>query len=262
MSRSSSPKSRACLTLVVLLGTATGVYAQPYGYGSPPALPGYGPGAMPLTGTQPPQSMTRDMPLRPAAPVAQPSRPPMAPSGALPFEPAALAQHPAAAAYASLEEGLDKLLAYLGQEKIPNKLQVAAFLDREIAPYFDFEYMAQWVAGPAYERMSESDRQALAAHLEADFLSTLTSRLQHYDGQQLRLLPPRMGPRGAVRVNAAILRPGTYPTKLEFRMYQSDRGWRVYDVVADGQSAAAYYRVQLQRRLGAAPNPAANPLSR
>lgn len=154
-----------------------------------------------------------------------------------------------------LKTGMGKLLDYLSQEQVPNKLQVAAFLDREIAPYFDFDYMAKWVAGPAYSRMSAEDRKALAGRLEADFLSALAVHLAGYQGQQVRMLRPRLGPRGAVSVNVAILRsnhygPRRYPSTLQFRLAKSGGEWKVYDVVANGQSAAAYYRLRFQRTAG------------
>jgi phospholipid transport system substrate-binding protein len=206
---------------------------------------GYGPMPMPYGGA-PYQAMPERpvAPARPAAPASaqvpapQAEAPPVMPSG------------PAAEASAVLKEGMDKLLGYLAREEVPNRLQVAAFLDREIAPYFDFEAMADWVAGPASEGMNAEDKKAMAARLEADFLGTLASRLMDYQGQQIRMLPPRMGPRGDVSVNVALLGAQGYPSKLEFRMYKSETGWRVYDVVANGQSAAAYYRVQFQRMAG------------
>lgn len=252
-------KSRYSLTLLVLLGAAASVSAQPYGYGPPPISPGYGPGPMPYGGAAQPAMPIA--PARPAAPAARMEPPPVAAPAAPPAAPRAQApdvvpQGPAAEASATLKQGMDTLLAYLSQKEAPNRLQVAAFLDREIAPYFDFDHMAQWVAGPAYQRMSAEDRKAMAARLEADFLGTLASQLMSYQGQQIRLLPPRMGPRGAVSVNVALVRPESYPSRLEFRMYKADTAWRVYDVVADGQSASAYYRVQYQRMTGQSAAPA------
>ena len=142
---------------------------------------------------------------------------------------------------------MDKLLEYLSQKDTPNKLQAAAFLDREIAPYFDFAYMAKWVAGPAYSGMSEADRKALTAKIEAEFLSSLATQLGKYDGQQVRYMRPRPGPSGSVKVPVGILRPGDYPSKMTFRMYRSADGWKVYDVEANGRSAAAHYRTQMAR---------------
>lgn len=160
--------------------------------------------------------------------------------------------NPGSEAATMLREGMDKLLVFLDQEEKPNKLQVAAFLDGAIAPYFDFDYMAKWVAGPGARAMSEEQRAALAASLEARFLGTLASRLAKYKGQKVRFLRPRRGPRGAVSVPVGVLRPGGYPSKLEFRMYQSADGWKVYDVMANGRSAVAHYRQQSRRSSGSA----------
>lgn len=155
--------------------------------------------------------------------------------------------YPGAEAVETLKAGMDKMLAYLGQKDAPNKLQAAAFLDREIAPYFDFAYMAQWVAGPAWAGMSEQDRKAMAASIESNFLTSLSTRMAQYTGQQVRYLRPLPGPAGSVKVPVGILRPGAYPAKMTFRMYRSADGWKVYDVEANGRSVAAYYRTQMSR---------------
>ncbi len=238
-------KSRAWLSFLVLVGTSTTVAAQPYGYG-PGAGPGYnGPGSAPY-GASPGQPWGPS----PAGPVdSSADRGPSAAMGQPDMGPAVQAS-------GVLKEGMDKLLGYLRQGEAPNQLQVAAFLDREIAPYFDFDYMARWVAGPAYSGMTAEEKKALAAQLESDFLGALTRHLAGYEGQQVKLLGPRSGPRGSVSINVAVLRAGNYPTTLQFRMSQSDRGWKVYDVVANGQSAASYYRMRFQqmaRQVGAAP---------
>ncbi|MCG6861831.1 MAG: ABC transporter substrate-binding protein, partial [Chromatiaceae bacterium] len=90
-------------------------------------------------------------------------------------------------------------------------------------------------------------RQALAASVEARFLRTLAGKLARYKGQKVRYFRPRRGARGAVNVAVGILHPGGYPSKLEFRMYHSGDGWKVYDVVANGRSAVAFYRQQTNR---------------
>lgn len=156
-----------------------------------------------------------------------------------------------------LREGIDKLVAYLGEDDKPNKLQVAAYLDKEIAPYFDFDHMAKWVAGPDFAAMSEEQREAMAATLEARFLSTLATQLANYEGQRVRYFRPRMSHGGAVSVTVGILRPGSYPAKLEFRMYRGAEGWKVYDVVANGRSVSSFYRLDFQR--AAASREAASP---
>lgn len=243
-------KSRAWLPVAMLVGMSATVSAQPQGYG-PGVGQGYPvPGAVPREGL--PASPWGPTPSLPAGPFSGDpsgtpdwSAPPLSQTGPEGLDPSS--RNPAVQASAVLKEGMDKLLAYLAQEEIPNKLQVAAFLDREIAPYFDFDYMAQWVAGPSFSGMTPEEQKALAAQLESQFLGTLAQNLAGYQGQQVRFLGPRPGPRGAVSINVAILSTGGPPTTLQFRMSKADAGWKVYDVLANGQSAASYYRIQFQR---------------
>lgn len=221
-------KCRYWPPFVALLGVAGSVAAQSPGYTPPPAPFGPGPTPWSLPGHQP-------VPMQSAGQAGQ-----------LPGQ-ADRFQSPMMQASVTLKAGIDKLLTFLNQPERPNKLQVAAFLDRELAPYFDFDYMAQWVAGPGYARMDAADRKALAGRLESSFLTALGGQLAGYHGQQVRMLRPRMGARGTVGVNVGILRPDAYPSRLEFRMYRSGSGWKVYDVVANGRSVSAYYRTQFQR---------------
>lgn len=225
---------RPWLPLALLLGSA-GVCAQPYGPGGAPYAMPPGVGGMPM--------MPQTAPTRPQGQTARKA----APADRDAARAALIARSPALQATATLKEGIDKLLDFMGQDEAPNKLQVAAFLDREIAPYFDFDYMARWVAGPTWARMDPAKRTAMAARLEEGFLTALGGQLASYKGQQVKMLRPRKGARGAVSVNVGILRPGSYPAKMEFRMYKSDEGWKVYDVVANGRSAASYYRTRFQR---------------
>lgn len=171
------------------------------------------------------------------------------------YPPAASASQPGTEAAQVLREGMDKLIGFLSEKEQPNKLQVAAFLDREIAPYFDFDYMAKWVAGPMWGSMSEEQRKDMASNIEARFLSTLATQLARYSGQQVRYFRPRASRGGAVSVSVGILHPGTYPSKLDFRMYRAQDGWKVYDVVANGRSAAAVYRVEFNRNAPAGQPP-------
>jgi phospholipid transport system substrate-binding protein len=241
-------KSRYRLTLAAaLLGVAASVCAQPPGYG-------YGPGGYGPPGMVPPPAES------PMGPRGEPTPFGAGPQSGVPTMPEWTRSNPMAQAAETIKEGLDKLIGFLSQKEMPNRLQTAAFLDKEIAPYFDFDYMANWVAGPAAARMSEADKKALSARLEASFLSAMGNHLANYSGQQVRVLRPRWRAAGAVTVPVAILRSGAYPARLDFRMYKSEKGWKVYDVVAGGRSAASYYRVRMERMglQGLAEEPPAN----
>ncbi|MGD8957922.1 MAG: ABC transporter substrate-binding protein [Chromatiaceae bacterium] len=148
----------------------------------------------------------------------------------------------------ALRAGVDRLLAFLNAETRPSAEALAVFLNSEIAPYFDFDYMAKSAGGRLYENLDEPRRQAMAEDIKRTFLTKMAQKLEGYDDQQVRFLPPRAGNDGRTAlVSVAILNPGTYPARLDFRLYRQSEQWRVYDVAANGQSAIVHYRRQLMR---------------
>jgi phospholipid transport system substrate-binding protein len=142
-----------------------------------------------------------------------------------------------------LRDGMNKLIGYLKQDPRPANDQVAKFLSDEIAPYFDFAYMARWAAGGMYRHMGEEQRDKLQGKLRDMFLAAMAERLAAYNSQEVVFLPPRGSQRGEeVTLPVAIRNAQGYPAELDFRFYRAKDGWKVFDVVANGSSALAYYR--------------------
>ena len=160
---------------------------------------------------------------------------------------AAIAPQPANPA-AALRAGMDRLLGFLGGENAPEPEALKAFLNNEIAPFFDFDHMAKTAGGRLFERMDGAQQQAITDSLRESFLAKMADKLSGYDRQQVRFLPPRAGNDGrTAQVSVAILNPGRYPSRLDFRMYRGGDRWRIYDVAANGQSAIVHYRRELMR---------------
>ena len=148
-----------------------------------------------------------------------------------------------------LKQGLQKLIAFMGSEERPGSRQIAAFLDHEIAPYFDFDYMARWAGGRLWQEMTPQQRREFEGQLQQMFLGTLAQRLGGFGGQQVRVGRPRQGRNNEVTVDVAVMNPGSYPSRLKFRFYPSRDGWRIFDVSANGSSAVMYYRQHFSQRM-------------
>ena len=146
-----------------------------------------------------------------------------------------------------LRDRLDKLIGFLGQGSAQgrDRQQLVAFVESEVAPYFDFEYMAQWVAGPMSRSMSEEQASALEDKLRSMFLQAMVKELSSYSHGRIQYLRPRGNPsRGEMRLGIRAFPYGGqgYPTQIDFRVYHSKDGWKVFDVIANGQSVVAHYR--------------------
>jgi len=214
----------------VLIAAGLGVaVAQPYApYGPGPGMGGYGPGNVaPSYG-----SYGYGMPPRIARQAENPG--------------------------ATLKKGVESLLAFLDQSPRPDLLKTAAFLEQEIAPYFDFTYMANAAAGPMIKRMDEAQVQRLEGKLKEMFLGALAERLSDYEKQQVVFLPQRRGRGGGndVTLSVGIQNPAGYPAQLDFRMHRTNDGWKVIDVAANGSSALAYYRNYFRQVMSAQRAPA------
>jgi len=172
---------------------------------------------------------------------------PYYPGGMSHFGPAAEAPQPGPAAI--LKRGLRRLMGFASQEPRPEKAHIAAFLDQEIAPYFDFAYMARWAGGRMWQRMTPQQRRDFEGQLQQLFLGALTQRLTRYGGQQIRVLRSRPGRDNEVTVGVAIQNPQGYPARLNFRFYHSSDGWKVFDVSANGNSALMYYRQYFRQQM-------------
>ena len=146
-----------------------------------------------------------------------------------------------------LSQGMGQLVKFMRRQPRPSGAEIAAYIDTQVAPYFDFAYMTRWVAGSRYRYMSEQQRGAMEASLTKMFLGALAQRLASYGNQSVRFTKPRRVAANEVNVGVDILTPGTYPARLNFRFYRSEEGWKVFDVSANGSSALVHYRQHFAR---------------
>lgn len=148
-----------------------------------------------------------------------------------------------------LEQGLERMRAFLARGGPRNRAQIEAFLEEQIAPYFDFDRMAAWVARPFYRRMAPTQQARLREDLKERFLAILARELGAFTSPQPRVdyyRPVPIGP-DEMEVGARVLPATGYPIRLSFRFHLGDDGWKVVDASSNGHSAVQYFR---QRFLG------------
>lgn len=150
-----------------------------------------------------------------------------------------------AAPHEIVQRGIDRLTGFLIGAQDPSPQLLRDFLEREIAPSFDFAYMAQWAAGPMYRRLSAEQHARMSAMLRELFLGALARNLGTYTRPLPRVdvFPARFAANGEqASVPARVLAESGMLVRLDFRFYWSERGWQIFDVSANGASAVAFYR--------------------
>ncbi len=150
-----------------------------------------------------------------------------------------------------LERSIKKVLDFLARPQQASLEQITDFLKQEITPHFDFEYMARWVAGRYYKRMSPEQQQEFTKTFSELFVTTFVQKLSNY-----QTYPPivnnfrskRTGENEAM-ASARILRENGGSIQVDFRFLKTRNGWKVVDVKANGVSALFYYRNFFQEQI-------------
>ena len=144
-----------------------------------------------------------------------------------------------------VRRGVDRLIGFLVGSPDPTPENILTFVDSQIAPYFDFAYMAGWVAGPSARRLDEEQRTRLTQKLRALFLTALAQNLGSFRRPlpEVRVYSTRRGGSATeALVPVRVFAPTGQVMRLDFRFYWSGQGWKIFDVAANGASAVAFYR--------------------
>lgn len=150
-----------------------------------------------------------------------------------------------ASPHSIVTDGVDALRAFVNSGGAQSPADIEAFLDKAIAPNFDFETMARWSAGPFYRRLDAEQRDRFHEKIQSMFLGSLARNLGSY---ALALPRVQVYPAATLRwgdemsVRARVVPQNGYPVTLDFRFYRRDDGWRIFDVAANGFSAVSFYR--------------------
>ena len=160
--------------------------------------------------------------------------------------------HPAVDAATVVRRETAVIVDYFANNQSPSPSQTREFLDRAVAPHFDFDYMARWAVGPYLRRLSKEQLEKVAVHLQELFISGL-ARGVGMMGPNLptvRVMPARRGRDAREQVVPAVARvqPGL-SARLSFRCYWTGQAWKVFDVSLNGSSAVAYFRQYFAERL-------------
>ena len=129
--------------------------------------------------------------------------------------------------------------------------QLRNFIEKQIIPNFDFDNMSHWITGRFAKNMTEQDKIDFKRNLRETFLSSLAQHLGSFDAQNTRIQFHRARYRGddEAFASATIYRPDRLPVRLDFRMRQAGKTWKIIDIRANGSSAVLYYRRHFMSQL-------------
>lgn len=159
-----------------------------------------------------------------------------------------------AASLAAQEPGPEELVRRVTQEvldAIKGDAELAAgdrekalrLAEEKVLPHVDFTEAARLALGRHWGLATPEQRARIVKEFRAMLVRTYASAIDAYRGQTLTVLPVRMKPGDTdVTVRNRYLRPGAPPVMIEYQMYRTPQGWKIYDIVAEGVSLVLTYR--------------------
>ncbi len=152
--------------------------------------------------------------------------------------------YPSSSPVTVLENGLKKMREFLAEGGADDPARLYTFIDDEVAPYFDFDRMAAWVARPYYQRMTDKQKLRFKNRFKEVFLKTLAREIGSFREPQPRIdfLRPRRMRQNLVEVSARVIPANGFPFRLTFRFRRGQEGWKVIDASRNGSSAVLHYR--------------------
>lgn len=145
-----------------------------------------------------------------------------------------------------VRETTDLILAQLkankqAYERDPKKLY--AMVQEKVLPHFDFRVMARSVLGRYWREATEEQRNRFIKEFRDLLVRTYATALLKYTNEEIRYLPFRANPGDkTVVVRTEVVQPGGPSIPIHYSFYQTDSGWKVYDISIDGVSLVANYR--------------------
>jgi len=124
-----------------------------------------------------------------------------------------------------------------------NQAKLYQLVEAKILPNFDFNRMTQLALGKNWPRATAKQKQELVTEFRNLLVRTYSGSLTAFSNQTVEFKPLTMKPDDTdVMVRSEIRQPGGQPIPIDYAMYKTSFGWKVYDVTIDSVSLVTNYR--------------------
>jgi phospholipid transport system substrate-binding protein len=121
-------------------------------------------------------------------------------------------------------------------------------MKRVIDRHFDYEEMARRSLGTHWKNLTPAQRSEFVKLFGELLEASYSSKIERYTDEKVNYTSENLEEDYA-EVRSVVLRKNDR-IPMDYRLYKSDRGWMVYDVVIEGVSLVSNYRSQFGRIIG------------
>lgn len=159
---------------------------------------------------------------------------------------AAVAEDPGAEAQKIVRHSTDKIISTIRAENITvenNPVRAYELAQQYVEPYVDFDQMARLVLGKYWRDATDDQRSRFTAEFQILLFRSYATAVTDNPDVTVDYLPPRVSSdKGKVLVRTQIPQSNGPAIQINYRMYNSDGEWKVFDFVVEGISLVQTYR--------------------
>ncbi|SDD86200.1 MlaC/ttg2D family ABC transporter substrate-binding protein [Paraburkholderia lycopersici] len=127
--------------------------------------------------------------------------------------------------------------------------KITQLVNEKILPYTDFRRTTQLAMGRNWRAATPEQQQQVIEQFKTLLIRTYSGALAQVRDQQIQYKPFRANPDDTdVVVRSTVLNNGQ-PIELDYRLYKTAQGWRVYDINVLGAWLIQAYQQQFQEKI-------------
>ncbi|MDR3096413.1 MAG: ABC transporter substrate-binding protein [Paraburkholderia sp.] len=128
--------------------------------------------------------------------------------------------------------------------------RIRDIVDRDILPYVDFHRTTQLAMGRHWRTATPAQQQQIAEQFQLLLIHLYSGALaQLKPDQQIEYAPMRTAPGDTDVVVRALAQTSGQPVEIDYRLYKTPRGWRLYDLNVLGAWLIQTYRAQFNEKI-------------
>lgn len=142
------------------------------------------------------------------------------------------------------------VLEIIKRENRPgNEKKLREQVEAKVLPQFDFTRMTMLSVGKYWRTATPEQQGSLIKEFRSLLVRTYSTALTAYKTESVAVRPLRQESEGDVLIRSEILTSGHEPVTVDFSLYKTSQGWRVYDVTVDGIRFTSQYRTQFSQTI-------------
>jgi len=127
--------------------------------------------------------------------------------------------------------------------------KITQLVNEKILPYTDFRRTTQLAMGRNWRTATPEQQQQVIEQFKTLLIRTYSGALAQVRDQQIQYKPFRANPDDTDVVVRSTVMNGGQPIELDYRLYKTAQGWRVYDINVLGAWLIQAYQQQFQEKI-------------